>query len=50
MEGCLILKITNLAEGFFRNLRRLLGRFPGFVSPEHADRALGLYLLGAEHA
>jgi transposase-like protein len=44
------LKTTNLAEGFFRNLRRFLGRFPGFVSPEHSQRALGLYLLGAEHA
>lgn len=44
------LKTTNLAEGFFRNLRRFLGRFPGFVSPEHAQRALGLYLLGADHA
>ena len=44
------LKTTNLAEGFFRNLRRFLGRFPGFVSPEHSERALGLYLLGAEHA
>jgi len=42
------LKTTNLAEGFFRNLRRFLGRFPGFLSPEHCDRALGLYLLGAE--
>jgi transposase-like protein len=42
------LKTTNLAEGFFRNLRRFLGRFPGFVSPQHAHRALGLYLLGAE--
>jgi hypothetical protein len=42
------LKTTNLAEGFFRNLRRFLGRFPGFLSPEHWDRALGLYLLGAE--
>ena len=42
------LKTTNLAEGFFRNLRRFLGRFPGFLSPDHADRALGLYLLGAE--
>jgi hypothetical protein len=38
---------SRLAEGFFRNLRRFLGRFPGFMSPE---RALGLYLLGAEHA
>ncbi len=43
------LKTTNLAEGFFRNLRRFLGRFPGFVSPPHSERALGLYLLGAEH-
>jgi transposase-like protein len=42
------LKTTNLAEGFFRNLRRFLGRFPGFMSPEHSERALGLYLLGAE--
>jgi putative transposase len=42
------LKTTNLAEGFFRNLRRFLGRFPGFLSPEHSERALGLYLLGAE--
>jgi len=44
------LKTTNLADGFFRNLRRFLGRFPGFVSPEHSERALGLYLLGADHA
>jgi hypothetical protein len=44
------LKTTHPAEGFFRNLRRFLGRFPGFVSPEHAERALGLYRLGAEHA
>jgi hypothetical protein len=42
------LKTTNLEEGFFRNLRRFLGRFPGFLSPEHCDRALGPYLLGAE--
>lgn len=44
------LKTTNLAEGFFRNLRRFLGRFPGFTTPQHSERALGLYLLGAEHA
>jgi transposase-like protein len=42
------LKTTNLAEGFFRNLRRFLGRFPGFTDPAHSQRALGLYLLGAE--
>ena len=44
------LKTTNLTEGFFRNLRCFLGRFPGFVSPEHSQRSLGLYLLGADHA
>jgi len=22
----------------------------GFISPQHSERALGLYLLGAEHA
>jgi hypothetical protein len=42
------LKTANLAEGFFRNVRRFLGRFPDFLSAEHCDRALGLYLLGAE--
>jgi hypothetical protein len=42
------LKTTNLPEGFFRNLRRFLGRLPGFLSPDHCDRALRLYLLGAE--
>lgn len=42
------LKTTHLAEEFFRNLRCFLGRFPGFLSPEHADHALGLYLPGAE--
>jgi transposase-like protein len=42
------LRTTNLAEGFFHHLRRFLSRFPGFVDPHHAERALGLYLLGAE--
>jgi transposase-like protein len=42
------LKTTNLAEGFFRNLRRFLGRFPGFLGPDQCDRAFGLYLLGEE--
>ena len=44
------LKTANLAKGFLRNLRRFLGRFPGFLSPQHSARALGLYLLGAEYA
>lgn len=42
------LRTTNLAEGFFHHLRRFLSRFPGFLTPQHAERALGLYLLGAE--
>jgi len=28
----------------------MLDRFAGFVSPDHAERALALYLLGADHA
>jgi hypothetical protein len=36
------LKTTNLAESFFCTLRRFLGRFPGFLSPDHCGRALGL--------
>lgn len=40
------LKTMNVAEGGFRHLRR----FPGFISPDHAQRALGLYLLRAEYA
>jgi hypothetical protein len=39
---------TNLAEGCFRNLRAFSGRFSGFLSPDHCDRALGIYLLSEE--
>ena len=42
------LRTTNLAEGFFRNLRRYLGRFPGFNSLKHMLRAFAVYLKGAE--
>ncbi len=41
-------RTVNLAEGFFRNLRRYFNRFPGFQDPEHLSRVIGLYLLGAE--
>ncbi|MGH9375512.1 MAG: hypothetical protein ACRD22_20040 [Terriglobia bacterium] len=41
--------VTQAWAQVFHNLRRFPGRFPGFLSPEHADRALGLYLLGAEN-
>jgi hypothetical protein len=44
------LKTFNLAQGFFRELRRVLGCFPGYVSPRHFDRTLGRCLAGADHA
>ena len=42
------LRTTNLAEGFFRHLRRYLGRFPGCVDAVHSEQVLGCYLLAAE--
>src|SRR6202167_4480513 len=42
------LRTTNLAEGFFRHLRRYLGRFPGCVDAAHSEQVLGCYLLAAE--
>lgn len=42
------LRTTNLAEGFFRHLRRYLSRFPGCVDPAHSEQVLGCYLLAAE--
>lgn len=44
------LRTTNLAEGFFRNFRRFLSRFPGVTDLAHAARVVALYLLGAETA
>ena len=44
------LRTTNLAEGFFRNFRRFLSRFPGVVDLAHAARIVALYLVGAETA
>ena len=42
------LPTTNLAEGFFRHLRRYLGRFPGCRGTAHSEQVLGCYLLTAE--
>jgi transposase-like protein len=42
------LRTTNLAEGFFRHLRRYLSRFPGCVDANHSEQILGCYLLAAE--
>ena len=42
------LRTVNLAEGFFRNLRRFLCRWPGFKDAAHLSQVLGLYLLSAE--
>jgi putative transposase len=42
------LRTTNLAEGFFRHLRRYLSRFPGCVDAGHSEQVLGCYLLAAE--
>ncbi len=42
------LRTSNLAEGFFRHLRRYLGRFPGCVNAAHSEQVLGCFLLAAE--
>ena len=34
-------RTTSLAEGFFRHLRRHLGRFPGCVDAPHSEQFLG---------
>jgi transposase-like protein len=44
------LRTTNLAEGFFRALRRYLGRFPGCVNPAHSEHVLGCFILACEQA
>lgn len=42
------LRTSNLAEGFFRHLRRYLSRFPGCVDAAHSEQVLGCFLLAAE--
>ena len=42
------LRTTNLGEGWFRHLRRYLGRFPGCQDATHAEQVLGCFLLAAE--
>ena len=44
------LRTINLAEGFFKHLRRYLRRFPGCVHAAHSEQVLGGYLLAAESA
>jgi transposase-like protein len=44
------LRTTNLAEGFFRNFRRFLSRFPGVNDLDHAAKVVSMYLIGAETA
>ena len=43
------LRTTNLAEGWFRHVRRYLSRFPGWRNAEHSEQVLGCFLLAAEH-
>jgi len=44
------LRTTNLAQGFFRHLRRYLGRFPGCLGPAHSALVLGCFILACEQA
>jgi len=44
------LRTTNLAEGFFRHLRRYLGRFPGCLCPTHSEQVRGCFVLACEQA
>jgi transposase-like protein len=44
------LRTTNLAEGFFRHLRRYLGRFPGCVDAAQSEQILGCFILACEQA
>ncbi|MDH5715124.1 MAG: hypothetical protein OEZ30_06140 [Candidatus Aminicenantes bacterium] len=41
-------RTTNIAECFFRNLWRFMGRFPGFRDEEHSCWVSGTYLSGVE--
>jgi hypothetical protein len=44
------LRTTNLAEGFFRHLRRYLSRFPDCVDLAHSEHMLGCFILACEQA
>ncbi len=44
------LRTSNLAEGFFRHLRRYLGRFPSCRNAEHSVQILGCFILACEQA
>jgi transposase-like protein len=42
------LRTTNLAEGFFKHVRKYLSRFPGCMDSAHSEHVLGCFLLAAE--
>jgi transposase-like protein len=44
------LRTTNLAEGFFRHLRKYLRRFPGCLDATHSEHILGCFILACEQA
>ena len=44
------LRTTNLAEAFFRHLRKHLNRFPGCVDAAHSEQVLGCFILSCEQA
>jgi len=41
------IRTSNMAEGFFRNLRKFLGKFPGFVSTKHMLDTVSIYFIGS---
>jgi len=52
LAGALAARVrtTNLAEVFFRHLRRYLDRFPGCVDEPHREQVLGCFILACERA
>ena len=41
------IRTSNMAEGFFRNLRRFMGKFPGFNSIDHVLNTVTIYFMGS---
>lgn len=41
------IRTSNMAESFFRNLRRFMGKFPGFNSIEHMLDTVTIYFMGS---
>lgn len=42
------IRTTNLAEGFFAQLQKLLIRFPGWIDEKHITQIVGLFILGTK--